>query len=57
MLKLFEGDIKDLTCGLQDTVIMIASTSQSATLRAKSLKILGHLVKAEPESIFDQKIK
>lgn len=41
LLKLAEGDIQALAIGLKDTVILVACRATTATLRAKSLKIVN----------------
>ena len=57
LLKLSQDDLSAITIGLKDTVILVACKAASATLRAKSLKIVNHLIKSDPEKLLDDKIK
>ena len=57
LLKLSEFDLEAIFTGLKDTVILVACQASTATLRAKSLKIVSQIIKVNPSYVLDEKIK
>ena len=50
-------DVSDLYSGLKDTLIFVACAGKTATLRSKALKSISKVIKVNPESVIDDKIK